>query len=215
MVAEDDNQLSLSIALTKCNQLYHAGSSARASLIQSYTKLFKSPIEWRGGYVGQMYYRSEFLKHAILSYNIVIDYLLQAIWFGFNFCKEEKITNKVEYLAELRRCSKKTILNEIEKISDVNEKDFLKKFLEDLYSGDDIQKLIQWSHNLKHHENIKIKGLMPDLNFNITHASGLQLSDYIGEEIDLDDAAQVLKNVNNHLKELTDLIFHRIDQRLL
>lgn len=124
MVAEDDNQLSLSIALTKCNQLYHAGSSARASLIQSYTKLFKSPIEWRGGYVGQMYYRSEFLKHAILSYNIVIDYLLQVIWFGFNFCKEEKITNKVEYLAELRRCSKKTIVNEIEKISDVNEKNF-------------------------------------------------------------------------------------------
>lgn len=214
IAAECENELSLSIALTKCNQLYHAGGSARAALVQSYTKLFKSPIEWRGGYIGQLYYRSEFLKNAILSYNIVIDYLLQIIWFGFDFYEVDEMINKENYSSELRRCSKGTVENRVNKISDVTVKGFLGKFLKDLYSNADVTQLIQWSHNLKHHANIKVKGLQPDLSYNITFPNGLKLSDYIGEDIDVDVAAQVLKNVNNHLVNLSKELFSEIETNL-
>lgn len=212
--AEGENQVSFSIAITKCNQLYHAGGSARAALIQSYTKLFKSPIEWRGGYIGQLYYRSEFLKNAILSYNIVIDYLLQIIWFSFNFCDEDKMINKENYSAELRRCSKLNVKTKAKKIDNLKSRDFLEKFLKNLYGNKDVDQLIKWSHNLKHHANIKIKGLQQDLSYNITFPSGIKLSDYIGEDIDLDEADKVLKNVNNHLVSLSELLFSWIEERL-
>lgn len=177
--------------------------NARFALLQAYKKLHKSPLEWKGGYHGQLFVRSQFLFNSILTYQSIVDNLYQIIYFHL---QEFDFKSREDYLNELRKVSKKSV----EKI--LIENDYLKEQFEIINSSTYISKLNKFANNYKHHSNITVKGLKNNsmdglINFNDEFSS----NDLKEVEIDIDEYCEELSIINNLLTKCAESIWEKIN----
>jgi hypothetical protein len=187
------------IANEKLKQVSDLVATSRFALIEAHKKLHKSPVEWRSGYPGQIWLRTQYLKNAIVWYNSILDYVYQIVWFAFDFYK--KIDTKLDYQEELRACSWRAItqLKEKLKITELNE---LYQIIINARNNFNVIQTNKWANSLKHHGNLSFKELQSDLKYSISFEGGLNYSDISGEIIDLDGACLVLKETHIVLHEL-------------
>lgn len=147
----------LIIASQKIQELERIFSSAKFALVKG------SHDKHQGvsGDDAQTVIRFEFLKNAIIWYNSCYDYILQIVYFGFDFNKP--ISCRSEYLKELKNCryiknqkTSKTFYTEFEKIALKNPdaQDLFERL--NTFYFENKGKLRDWANKLKHQGGIEL-----------------------------------------------------------
>lgn len=89
-----------SISNQKFTDLFYVLQSAKFALINAHTKIHRYGVVWKGGYRSQMWLRKQYLLNSLLWYNSCEDYILQSIWFAFDFFDKE-----ANYSQEMAKCN--------------------------------------------------------------------------------------------------------------
>lgn len=194
------------IAIEKINQLYNLIASSRFGLIEAHKKLHKSPIEWKSGYVGQLWLRSQYLKNSIVWYNSCLDYVYQIIWFAFEFSGEMKTGRN--YRHELTLCNWKSISDVLKVRTDENSIILYNKLNK---VKKELKIINTWANSLKHHGSLNFKELRPTDSYLLNFTENFNNVDIIGKVLDIDETCVVLKNVHVKLVEFIDFIVEFID----
>ena len=147
----------LVIASQKFQELERLFSSAKFALVKgSHNK-----HQGVSGDDAQTVIRFEFLKNAIIWYNSCYDYILQIVYFGFDFNKP--IASQSDYLKELKNCryiknkkTSKTFYTEFEKIAlkSPDAQDLFEKL--NTFYFENKGKLRDWANKLKHQGAIEL-----------------------------------------------------------
>lgn len=182
------------IAADKFGQLYHLLATAKFALTQAFQKLHKSPILWSSGYPGQLWLRSQYLKNSFLWYNSADDYLLQIIWFAFDFFKHQDMTDQERYKKELKGCR----WDKLFKILSTRDnepaiKQLLAK-IEKLREHPKIVEIRDIANALKHHATLEIKHLEDPESILITSHLGFSSEAVENKQLDIDDACELLRD---------------------
>lgn len=197
------------IADHKLDHLEKLISSGRFALTQAHRKLHKSPIEWSSGYVGQLWLRANYLNNAIVWYNSMIDYILQAVWFAFDFYSP--ITNAEDYEKELKKYLWQTI-SEIYKKHTSNENfTILYQRLLSYKSNTSVKTVNNWANTLKHKGTINYQELHVDRGIEIIFKDKFTYSTLDKDRVDLDYACEVLKDVHIELVGITNFLIDFMD----
>lgn len=196
------------IAAEKVDQLYGLVATSRFALIEAHKKLHKNPVDWRSGYLGQIWLRSHYLKNSIIWYNSILDYIYQIVWFAFDFF--ESLETKKDYEKELRKCS----WNSLTDINKKHQNENLQKLYSEIHSAKNDRSMVQvnkWANALKHHGSLNIKELHEHDDILLKFAGGLNSKDILGEIVDLDHACLVLQQAHLRMHSLITYVLDFID----
>ena len=159
--------LPLAIASTKYEDLEDMINSANLSLIYSMTENLHALCKEEETAEAQLAERYFHLKHAILDYNACYDYCLQVIYFAFEFCGKELLSEENEFDKVLHDCvyqipNEKTkpskFYKNLEKASQTQPSAYqLKERLDEFIANR--TELAKWANAIKHRGGIVIKGL--------------------------------------------------------
>ncbi|MFC1223360.1 hypothetical protein ACFE6N_06090 [Pedobacter sp. BG31] len=147
------------IARDKFRQLYSLLATVRFAVCEAHKKLHKSPILWSNGYIGQMWIRSQYLKNAVLWYNSCDDYLLQIIWFAFDFCDPNTLDKPNKYKQTLRHCRWESLVPIMEARKAEPNIGFLLAKIKEFRSLAVVSMVRSIANSLKHHADIYIRDL--------------------------------------------------------
>ncbi len=210
-----EGDASLIIASKKFQELERLFSSAKFALVKG------SHDKHQGvsGDDAQTVIRFEFLKNAIIWYNSCYDYILQIVYFGFDFNKP--ISSRSEYLMELKKCRyqrpqkpSKTFYTEFEKIASKNlDAQELFERLNTFYF-DNKGKLRAWANKLKHQGGIELDILYAKpLGCGLVNEDCKELfSDYyiIPTIISLDEVFKEVIRVHIEIVQIVDYLYNFI-----
>jgi hypothetical protein len=201
------------IAADKFDQLYHLLATAKFALTQAYQKIHKSPILWGSGYPGQLWLRSQFLKNAVLWYNSTDDYLLQIIWFAFDFFKQENMRDAGQYQRELQTCRWDKLFKVLRpRETEPNVKGLLDR-VNTFQRDPAIKEIRRIANSLKHHANIQIKDLEPAENILISSHTGFNSKAVANSQLDIDEACELLKTGHEAVIKFSEFLLDFIDFR--
>jgi hypothetical protein len=197
------NDKGYAIAGEKFHDLYSMLASARFALINAHNKIHNHLITWDSGYLGQLWLRSQFLLNSIVWYNCCEDYIMQIIWFAFDFYKD--LNN---YSKEMSLCRYKKIYDELVKYNPPNTKILFEK-IKSFHNDPSISITRKYANLTKHNEFLRFKGLYHRRLMQVN--SGSFSSKSIEPlEIDIDEAIDTLRIVHNKIvgfgKSLIDFI---------
>jgi hypothetical protein len=199
------------IARDKFRHLYGLLATARYAASEAHKKLHKGPVLWSSGYTGQMWIRSQFLKNAILWYNSCDDYLLQIIWFAFDFVDPNKLTSPNIYKRALRGCRWESLFAKLEHRSAEIYIALLIKEINVLREDKDVKAVRAIANSLKHHADIYIKDLDLQPNYILSSDQGFNSSAVSDKPLDLDDTAILLQRVHLKTTKFATFLLHFID----
>ncbi|MCX2432870.1 hypothetical protein [Pedobacter sp. GR22-10] len=202
------NDVGYCIALEKVEQLYNLIASSRFSLIEAHNKLHKSPVEWKSGYLGQLWLRAQYLKNSIIWYNSCLDYVYQIIWFAFDFFGE--IKTKKDYRRELIECNWSKISEILESKSDQNSSILLCQ-LKQIRKDKNLKKVNLWANSLKHHGNLSFKELRLSDNYLLNFTEDFTNKDMIGDVLDIDETCETVKLAHCKLIEFINFLLDFIN----
>ncbi|MGV4439417.1 hypothetical protein ACQ1PL_07960 [Ornithobacterium rhinotracheale] len=217
---EDKEAKTIFIIYKKYKTLIDLIYFARFSAFMAFVKLHKSPINWRDGYRGQIFIRSNYLMNSIIQYQSVRDLFLQILWF---YLKKEslEINSKKDYEKEMKKINKRSF----EKLLERTKNDKVLAIFKKLYESENEDKKgindynSEMANKLKHRGIVLFKGLRDDEDFEISFSpeKNLTSKDLDYEEIDIDDyCIKYIPELNNKLinlaEELWDIL--NIDSNL-
>jgi hypothetical protein len=150
------------IAGLRFRDLFSVMMSGRFALVNAYKKIHQFGISWKQGSVGQLWLRSMFLKNAILWYNSCEDYLLQIIWFAFDFCGKD-----CDLETAMKKCRYSHVVKTLSALP-LNEYaiELLQK-LNEFHENTSIRKLKRIADDMKHKQLLRISGLDDDYGIQI------------------------------------------------
>ncbi|MGV4528806.1 hypothetical protein [Ornithobacterium rhinotracheale] len=211
---EEKEAKSIYIIYKKYKTLIDLIYFARFSAYMAFVKLHKSPTNWRDGYRGQIFIRSNYLMNSIIQYQSVRDLFLQILWF---YLKKEslEINSKKDYDKEMEKIKKTSF----EKLLKTKKNDKVLAIFKKLYDKGTIDNNSEMANKLKHRGIVLFKGLRDDEDFEISFSpeKNLTSKDLDYEEIDIDDyCIKYIPELNNKLinlaEELWDIL--NIDSNL-
>ncbi len=201
------------IAADKFNQLYHLLTTSKFALTQAFQKIHKSPILWTSGYLGQLWLRSQYLKNAFLWYNSTDDYLLQIIWFAFDFFKHQDMTDKERYKKELKNCRWDKLFKVLKNRDTEPEIARLLSAIEAFHNHPKIVEIREIANSLKHHANLEIKHLEGPESISISSHLGFNSEAVENKQLDIDDACELLREGHQVIIGFTQFLLDFIDFR--
>lgn len=208
----------LIIASQKIQELERIFSSAKFALVKG------SHDKHQGvsGDDAQTVIRFEFLKNAIIWYNSCYDYILQIVYFGFDFNKP--ISCRSEYLKELNNCRyqipknpkklNSTFYTKFEKIASENgdAQDLFERL--NTFYFENKGKLRDWANKLKHQGGIELDILYTKpLDYGFRNEDCKELfSDYyiIPTIISLDEVIKEGIRVHIEIVQIVDYLYNFI-----
>jgi hypothetical protein len=199
------------IAADKFGQLYHLLATAKFALTQAYQKIHKSPILWSSGYPGQLWLRSQYLKNAFLWYNSTDDYLLQIIWFAFDFFKQQDMTDPAQYKKELKACRWDKLFKALKLREAEPAIVTLIAHIEKMQKDPVVAEIREIANSLKHHANLEIKNLQATESIHITSYLGFDSKAVENTQLDIDDACDLLKKGHQIITEFSEFLLGFID----
>jgi hypothetical protein len=199
------------IARDKFRHLYGLLATARFAASEAHKKLHKGPVLWSSGYTGQMWVRSQYLKNAVLWYNSCDDYLLQIIWFAFDFVNPNKLRSPNIYKRALRGCRWESLLAKLEYRNMETDVAFLLKEIKSLRTDVHVKSVRDIANSLKHHADIYIKDLDLPPDYILTSDQGFNSAAVADKPLDLDDAAILLQRAHQKITEFATFLLHFID----
>lgn len=199
------NDKGYAVAGEKYNDLYSVIASARFALFNSHLKIHNDQSLLESDYSQTLWLRSQYLQNSIIWYNSSEDYIMQIIWFAFDF-----FTDLTDYLNEMSRCNYARIHQELLKHSDsLNTAELLKQ-LESYHNNDDVKYVHKLANFLKHKQMLNISGL--DLGRLMKFKSKSFSSDLLEKTwIDIDDTIKRIANVHKLIIEFGTFLFDFID----
>jgi hypothetical protein len=199
------------IAWNKFRHLYGLLATARFAVTEAHKKLHKSPVLWSNGYVGQLWIRSEYLKNAILWYNSCEDYLLQIIWFAFDFCDHNRLSTPERYKRELRGCRWDSLVPTLEARKDEPNIALMLNKIES-FRGLPIAKTVRdIANSLKHHADIYIKDLDAQPDYILQSDQGFTSTAIADKPLDIDEAVIFLQTLHKEVIEFSMFLLNFID----
>lgn len=142
------------IAGEKFNDLFEILTSGRYALYNAHLKIIGDQNIWKNGYKYNLFLRSEHLKNAILWYNSCADYILQIIWFAFDF-----YSNINDYEREMFKCNYDAINTKLNLFKNKTNASLLQSKIKTFYNNNKIKKLRDLSRRLKHKQGLDFIGL--------------------------------------------------------
>jgi hypothetical protein len=190
------NDKGYAIAGDKFNDLYSMLASARFALINAHTKIQNNLISWESGYVGQLWLRSQFLQNSIVWYNCCEDYIMQIIWFAFDFYKD--LSN---YTTEMRRCRYSNIRKGLAEYINLPNSQILIEKIESFHNDQSISINRKYADLTKHNQILRFKGLDHGrlIEVNSNNFSSKLIEPF---EIDIDDTIDTLRIVHGKVIEI-------------
>jgi len=199
------------IAKDKFRHLYGLLTTGRFAASEAHKKLHKGPIQWSSGYTGQMWVRSQYLKNAMLWYNSCEDYLLQIIWFAFDFVDPNKLKSPSRYKRELRGCRWESLLGKLEARKSETIIASLLDNINALRSDPDMKAVRDIANSLKHHADIYIKDLDPQPDYVLSSYKGFTNDAVANKPLDLDEASVLLQKVHEKIITFAMYLLRFID----
>ena len=201
------------IALDKFRHLYGLLATARFAATEAHKKLHKSPILWTSGYTGQLWIRSEFLKNAVLWYNSCDDYLLQIIWFAFDFCDPNTLNTPSKYKRALKDCRWESLIKTMEIRVEEPNITFLLDKIQEFRSQVAVKTVRDIANSLKHHADLYIKDLDVQPDYVIQSYKGFNSTAVANKPLDIDEAVILLQKLHKVVVDFSMLLLNFIDFR--
>lgn len=199
------------IARNKFRHLYGLLATARFAVTEAHKKLHKSPVLWSNGYIGQLWIRSEYLKNAVLWYNSCEDYLLQIIWFAFDFCDHNKLNTPEHYKRELRGCRWESLVSKLEARKGETNIALLLDKIQGFRIILVVKSVRNIANSLKHHADIYIKDLDVQPNYILKSDRGFNSSAISDKPLDVDEAVILLQSLHKEVIEFSMFLLDFID----
>lgn len=160
------------IAVIKLSELHNLVCMAKRFIIKSnnYFNEFENT-----GDKSNLIDSSDMLKSSILTYNSCMDYISQAVWFGYSLYdnypgKKKKsdldIEKEKDYIAILRSCSIKNIKHVLGEINNSSTSE-LEAIINKFYENKQVKILKDLANTLKHNGNYEFDGLQQKEDFEI------------------------------------------------
>jgi len=172
----NNNDIGLFIALKKFQEFYELFTYAQ--YLFSLGKKQHHNVNTSNGDVelAQKDFRFFYLTHSILDYAACYDYILQIVYFGFDFF--EDVNSVKDYRRNLENCKLKKIK---ERVKELDESSLLKAYIGSLgcfYKGKYKKNLTTWTNTIKHRGGFSINGLNDSyVNIECSNKSGESLFD--------------------------------------
>ena len=199
------NDKGYAIACEKYRDLYSVLSNASFALFNAHMKLHNDHSLWKSGYTGTLWLRSQYLQNSILWYNSCEEYVLQIIWFAFDFFKDLK-----KYSQEMSNCGYKKILKELANYKDLENTSIIIKELHSFHENENVAFVRKLANLMKHKQLINFNGLGSNrlMTFNSNDFS----SSLIEKEcVDIDEVIVIIKNVHILAVEFGSFLFDFIN----
>jgi hypothetical protein len=199
------NDKGYAVAGEKYNDLYSVIASARFALYNAHLKIHNDQSLLKSEYSQTLWLRSQYLQNSIIWYNSSEDYIMQIIWFAFDF-----YTDLTHYSDEMRKCRYTRIHKELLNHNDsFNTADLLKQ-LESYHNNEDVKYVRELADCLKHKQMLNIAGL--DSGRLMKFKSKSFSSDLLEKTwIDIDDTIKRIGNVHKLIIEFGTFLFDFID----
>ncbi|MEI2341196.1 hypothetical protein [Priestia megaterium] len=204
-----------SSATDRLYALHELLGTAKFSLWNSYKK-FYSDILYSKEYTGHLIRRSHYLKNAIVWYNSCEDYVYQIISLSYGL-HDVDITGPEQYKTALKECCFFKVKEKLKKINSKASKQLLKVIKNYRFNDDVVYLRDNLANNLKHHGNLKFKGLAvgrPGAYTETDYKSGdiKYNSLWIESDIvDIDETIELIKRVHNLLINYVRTVIEFID----
>lgn len=158
-----DRHKGLYISTIKFEELEDLIRFSNISLRDGMKEDYKATLNGKVHSTAQRILRFYHLKYAILNYNSCYDYILQIIYFAFDFC--EDITSSEVYQEQLAKCTfgyNSKFRKHFKDFSEINIKaKQLFDNLDDLYNNKR-EKLSGWANAIKHRGGLSIPEMKPN-----------------------------------------------------
>ncbi|PGH72716.1 hypothetical protein CN890_10510 [Priestia megaterium] len=189
--------------------------TAKFSLYNSYKKIHDDLPDPNENYLPHLLRRSHYLKNAIIWYSSCQDYVLQIVSLSYDL-HGVQLTSAEKYKEALKNCSYRRVTNKLSRIDSENSLELL-RMIEEYGSDKDVEYLREeLANNLKHHGNLKFKGIaVGNPGFytekdaqtgNTTYSSDWTESLIV----DIDEVNELIKRVHNllitHIREVLKFI---------
>ncbi|MBY0213867.1 hypothetical protein [Priestia aryabhattai] len=178
--------------------------TAKFSLFHSYKKIHADLPDPNENYLPHLLRRSHYLKNAIVWYNSCQDYVLQIISLSYDLHGVE-IDSAAKYKRALQSCSYNKVTKKLKGINSENSLKLL-SMIEAYGNDNDVEYLReQLANNLKHHGNLKFKGIAvgnPGFYTEKDYDTGntTYSSDWTESLIvDMDEVNELIKRIHNLL----------------
>ena len=190
------NDKGYAVAGEKFKDLYSVIASARFALLNAHTKIHKHNISWQSGYPAQLWLRSQYLQNSILWYNSCEDYILQIIYFAFDFYSDLK-----QYKKEMKKCRFDNICKKLDKYDHLPNTHILYNNLLSYHNDPSVKIIRDYADLTKHNQLLKFHGLDSNLPlYYNTH--DFTTKDIEPKKIDIDETVDVLKDVHQKIISL-------------
>lgn len=201
----------LYISTIKFEELEDLIRFSNTSLRDGMKEDYKATINGEVHPTAQRVLRFYHLKYAILNYNACYDYILQIIYFAFDFC--EDITTQETYQAQLCQCSfgyNSTFRKHFKALSETNvkAKELFDK-LDDFYNNKR-RKLSGWANAIKHRGGLSIPEMIPNRHNTCIFGDGsivFSPETIYPHIITIEDIIEELKEQNKIICEFAEYLF--------
>lgn len=199
------NDKGYAIAGEKFGDLYSVLATARFALYNAHLKIHNDQKLLESEYSDTLWLRGQYLQNSIIWYDSCEDYILQIVWFAFDFYK-----NLNRYEDEMRRCKYSNICKELDKYKDLKNAELLLKYLSSYHQDDNVKFVRNLADSLKHKQLINIMGL--DTGRLMSFKSNTFSSSLLEKKwIDLDESIEKIKQVHMKIIELGLLLIEFIN----
>lgn len=190
------NDKGFAIAGEKFGDLYSVLATARFALYNAHLKIHNDQQLLESEYFNTLWLRSQYLQNSILWYNSCEDYILQIIWFAFDFYQDIS-----KYEIEMRRCKYSTICKKLEEHKNSKNGGLLLNKITSYHQDDNVKFINNLAESLKHKQLINIVGL--DTGRLMSFKSKTFTSSLLEKKwIDLDVSIEKIKQVHIKIIEL-------------
>lgn len=201
----------LYISTIKFEELEDLIRFSNASLRDGIKEDYKATINGEVRPEAQRVLRFYHLKYAILNYNACYDYILQIIYFAFNF--SEDITTQQIYQEQLGKCTfsnSSKFRQQFKAFSETNTKakELFDK-LDDFYNNKR-RKLGGWANAIKHRGGLSIPEMIPNRHNTCIFESGSIVFSYetiCPNIITIEEIIDELKEQNKIICEFSEYLF--------
>lgn len=199
------NDKGYAIAGEKFGDLYSVLASARFALYNAHLKIHNDQRLMESEYSSTLWLRAQYLQNSILWYNSCEDYILQIVWFAFDFYKDLN-----RYEDEMRKCKYSIIYKELNRYKDLENAGLLLKYLSSYHQDDNVKFIRNLADALKHKQLINIMGL--NIGRLMSFKSNTFSSSLLEKKwIDLDESIEKIKQVHIKIIELGSFLIELIN----
>lgn len=193
-ILECFSDMGLLIATRKFEELEHLYKTAHFTLREGSHSNHGGITCNKGDDIAQQWRRFEFLKNAIIWYNSCFDYVLQIVYFAFDFADTKKIEKHEDYANTLKKCKWEQIEKKL--ILKAKTNNHAEKLLTDLSKlRGELKPIRDWANTLKHNGLLEIDSWR-------THRHSVSIEKENGSKINTDIFLPQVVKMNNVLDTL-------------